>query len=200
MNDLIPILCFAGIAWLLWRVFSRRATSPNQTIEPPSNEDAQARHLRDTLEFARTQHKILTQKQREQSAWQRRFGAAKAAELDQLSGVEFEEFLAGLFRAQGYQAELTTTTGDYGADLILTKDGQRIAVQAKRYTGSVGVAAVQEALSGQAYYQCDAAWVITTGTFTPNALELAKKSRVKMIGRSDIGNLLAQHTTTPTNG
>jgi len=50
--------------------------------------------------------------------------------------------------------------------LILHKDHQRIAVQAKCYTGSVGVAAVQEALSGMAYYQCQTAWVITTGNYT----------------------------------
>ncbi|OGT04010.1 MAG: restriction endonuclease [Gallionellales bacterium RBG_16_57_15] len=152
------------------------------------------------MQFAKDQHRVLSKKQREQNAWQQQFGAAKAAELDQLSGVEFEGFLAGLFRAQGYSAEHTPTTGDYGADLILSKDGQRIAVQAKRYAGSVGVAAVQEALSGQAYYQCHAAWVITTGTFTINALELAEKSGVKMIGRSDIGNLLAQHKAKAQNG
>jgi len=51
--------------------------------------------------------------------------------------------------------DLTATTGDYGADLILTKDRQRIAVQANRYRGSVGVQAVQEGLSGQAYYRCE---------------------------------------------
>lgn len=114
--------------------------------------------------------------------------------------MEFEEYLAGLFRAQGYAAELTPTSGDYGADLILSKDGQRIAVQAKRYTGSVGVQAVQEALSGKAYYQCHTAWVITTGAFTANALELAQKSGVKMVGRSDIGNLIAQHIVKNNNG
>ena len=68
--------------------------------------------------------------------------------------MEFEEFLAGLFRAQGYTAELTSTTGDYGADLILSKDGRCIAVQAKRYVGSVGVAAVQELPTAAILTQC----------------------------------------------
>ena len=163
-------------------------------------EDKEARYLRNTLQFAKDQHKVLSTKKREQDSWHRQYGAAQAAGLDQLSGVEFEEYLAGLFRAQGYAAELTPTSGDYGADLILSKDGQRIAVQAKRYTGSVGVQAVQEALSGKAYYQCHTAWVITTGAFTTNALELARKSGVKMIGRSDIGNLMAQHTEKTKNG
>lgn len=201
MRDLILLLFFAGIAWLVWRAFTKKPTPPAQTSEPPpSKEDKEARYLHNTLQFAKDQHRVLSKKQREQDAWQRQFGAAQAVELDQLSGVEFEEFLAGLFRVQGYVAELTPTTADYGADLILSKDGHRIAVQAKRYVGCVGVSAVQEALSGQAYYQCHTAWVITTGTFTANALVLAKKSGVKMIGRSDIGNLMAKHTAKSKNG
>ncbi len=199
MKDLFYYLFFAGIAWLVWRAFTKKPTPPTQANAPPSKEDKEARHLRNTLQFAKDQHRDLSRKQREQDAWQRRFGAAQAAELDQLSGVEFEEFLAGLFRAQGYAAEHTPTSGDYGADLILSKDGQRIAVQAKRYVGSVGVAAVQEALSGMAYYQCHTAWVITTGAFTNNALELAQKSGVKMIGRSEIGDLMAKHKAKVNN-
>lgn len=200
MKDLFIFLFFAVIGWLVWRAITGKptpsmpASEPSPRNESSSKEDKQARHLRNTLQFAKNQHSVLSKKQREQDAWQRQFGSAKATELDQLSGVEFEEFLAGLFRAQGYAAELTSTSGDYGADLILSKDGRRIAVQAKRYVGSVGVQAVQEALSGQAYYQCHTAWVITTGAFTTNALELAQKSGVKMIGRSEIGNLMAQHT------
>jgi HJR/Mrr/RecB family endonuclease len=200
MKDLILILFFASIAWLVWRAFTKKPTPPASASEPPSKEEKEARHLRNTLQFAQDQHRVLSKKRREQDVWQQQFGAAQAAELDQLSGVEFEEFLAGLFRAQGYAAELTPTSGDYGADLILSKDGQRIAVQAKRYVGSVGVAAVQEALSGQAYYQCHTAWVITTGAFTTNALELARRSGVKMIGRSEIGNFMAQHTAKNENG
>lgn len=200
MKDLFLILFFAGIAWLVWRAFvSKPMPTAVRPSEPQPKEDPQVRHLRNTLEFAKTQHKILSKKQREQQAWQQAYGHAKASELDLHSGTEFEEFLAGLFRAQGYSAELTPVTGDYGADLILSKDGQRIAVQAKRYMGSVGVSAVQEALSGQAYYQCDTAWVVTTGSFTSNALALAQKSGVKMIGRSDIGNLMAQHTARTKN-
>jgi HJR/Mrr/RecB family endonuclease len=200
MQDIILFLLFAGIAWLVWRGFTEKPTPPVQASDSPSKEDREARHLRNTLQFAKDQHRVLSKKHYEQDAWQRQFGAAQAAELDSLSGVEFEEFLAGLFRAQGYAAELTPTSGDYGADLILSRDGRRIAVQAKRYVGSVGVAAVQEALSGMVYYQCHTAWVIATGAFTQNALELAEKSGVKMIGRSEIGNLMAQHKAKINNG
>ena len=53
-------------------------------------------------------------------------------------------------------------------------------------------AASVQALSGQAYYKCQSAWVITTGVFTVNAIELATKSSVKLIGRGDLGILMMQ--------
>jgi len=195
MSESIFILLFVGFVWLMWWAFKEKSPPSIQISEPPPEEDKQARYMRNALQFAKDQHQALSKKQRDQDAWQRQFGVAQAAELDHLSGVEFEGFLAGLFRAQGYAFESTPVSGDYGADLILSKDGQRIAVQAKRYAGSVGVAAVQEALSGQAYYQCHTAWVITTGTFTTNAVELARKAGVRMIGRSDIGNLISECKT-----
>lgn len=200
MESLFLILLFGGIAWVVWQSIKRKPMLPPKVNEPTLTEDPQIRHLRNAMQFAKTQHKTLTKKQREQDAWQQAYGHAKASELDQLSGTEFEEFLAGLFRTQGYAAELTAVTGDYGADLILSKDGRRIAVQTKRYVGSVGIQAVQEALSGLAYYQCDTAWVVTTGAFTINARALAEKSGVKLIGRSDLGNLMAQHAVKSDNG
>ena len=200
MKDFVLILLVFGFVWLVWRAFTSKPTPIAQPNEQTPKEDPQVRHMQSALAFAKTQHNALTQKQREQAAWQQEHGHARAHELDQLSGTEFESFLAGLFRADGYEAKLTPPTGDYGADLILVKGGRRIAVQAKCYVGSVGVAAVQEALSGKSYYQCDAAWVVTTGIFTANARELANKSGVKLIGRSDIGMLMERHTSKTENG
>jgi len=54
------------------------------------------------------------------------------------------------------------------------------------------VSAVQEALSGMAYYQCLSAWVVTTGNFTPNAVELAKKSNVRMVDSTELGKWIRQ--------
>lgn len=116
----------------------------------------------------------------------------QANELKGLSGTEFEDYLLKLFEHHGYQVETTPCTGDYGADLILQKNNQRIAVQAKCYSGSVGVSAVQEALSGMAYYRCHHAWVVTTGTYTTNAIELAKQSNVRLLDGSELGILIGR--------
>lgn len=39
---------------------------------------------------------------------------------------------------------MTKASGDGGVDLILLKDGIKTAVQCKRYSGNVGVSAIQE--------------------------------------------------------
>lgn len=201
MNDILPLFIIAAVIWLIWRMLvggkSISAGGVTQsTVKPTSapEEEPQSRHIRSALSFAKAQHSELAEKAREQAAWERNYGLAQVHELDELGGVEFEEYLAGLFRKQGYEAELTPNTGDYGADLVLSKDDERVAVQAKRYAGSVGVGAVQEALAGMAYYRCHAAWVVTTGTFTPNAFELAKQSNVRLIGRAELGTLIVRAT------
>ncbi|MCK9620561.1 MAG: restriction endonuclease [Methylobacter sp.] len=155
-------------------------------------QDPQARYLRDTLAFAKQQRDELHHKQNEHERWQRHYGSLHVDELKKLSGTEFEDYLAELFKSQCYQVEMTPLTGDYGADLILHKDQQRTAVQAKCYAGSVGVAAVQEALSGMAYYRCHSAWVVTTGSYTSNAIELARQSNVYLIGQKELGKLILQ--------
>lgn len=178
------------------QLFSESPSPPEQQPAVASKVETKAekaaRHRKDALAFIEQKHREAHYQQRKQDEWHRRYGKQKAAELNKLSGTEFEAFLAGLFTNHGYKVELTPSTGDYGADLLLFKAGQRIAVQAKCYTGSVGVSAVQEALSGMAYYQCQSAWVVTTGNFTANAFELAQASKVRLVDSTELGKWIRQ--------
>ena len=178
---------FSSIKQLFSESPSPPAQQPVVACKVETKAEKAARHRKDALAFVEQKHREAHYQQRKQDDWHCRYGKQKAAELNQLSGTEFESFLAGLFANHGYQVELTPTTGDYGADLLLFKAGQRIAVQAKCYTGSVGVSAVQEALAGMAYYQCQSAWVVTTGNFTANAVELAYKSKVQLVNSTELG-------------
>lgn len=85
-------------------------------------------------------------------------------------GVDFEEKLARMYRHLGYRVERTQASNDHGADLLLSKHGKTIAVQAKSYAKPVGNKAVQEAFAAQAYYGTRAAWVVTDSTFTAGAI------------------------------
>ncbi len=53
-----------------------------------------------------------------------------------MTGVDFEDFLASVFQYLGYTVEPTKATGDQGVDLLLSKNGRRVAVQVKGYPGT----------------------------------------------------------------
>lgn len=114
------------------------------------------------------------------------------AEIDKMEGVQFEKYLGHLFRSQGYNAEVTQAAGDYGADLVLSKDGKRIVVQAKRYSKNVGLKAVQEVRGAVSHYGASAAWVVTNRDYTEQAYKLAKSNNVRLIGREELIEMLLQ--------
>lgn len=103
-----------------------------------------------------------------------------------MEGVQFERYLCQLFRTQGYKAEVTKATGDYGADLIIQKDNKKIFIQAKRYSKSVGIKAVQETQASIAHYGASEAWVVFNSDYTTAAYNLAKSNRVKLINRETL--------------
>lgn len=124
----------------------------------------------------------------------RRIKTSNVRQIMRLSGEDFETFLAQLYRNRGFLVEMTPRTGDYGVDLILTdpKTGQRIAVQAKRYSGSVGIPAVQEVYFGMAYHKCHRAIVVTTADFTPNAIKGAEAVGVGLIDGTTLTKIINQ--------
>lgn len=113
--------------------------------------------------------------------------------LDEMDGIEFEHLLQQLFEAMGYQAEVTKGSGDQGADLILTKMGEKTVVQAKRYSGKVSNKAVQEVVAAKQFYGCERAIVVTTATFTESARQLAEANDVELWDRESLKKLLATY-------
>lgn len=92
----------------------------------------------------------------------------------------------------GYTVKFTPASGDYGADLLLTKGNKTIAVQAKRYSNTVGVKAVQEASGAKGFYKTNEAWVVTNNIFTKNACNFAEKLQVRLIDRSQPINFIVK--------
>jgi restriction system protein len=115
-----------------------------------------------------------------------RLARSGIAEVDRMSGGDFERYLAAMFRALGYRVERIGGTGDFGADLIVTRDGIRTIVQAKRYARNVGVKAVQEAVAAKGMYDCAAAMVVTNSRFTRQAQALAKANGVELWERETL--------------
>ena len=47
------------------------------------------------------------------------------AEIDQMTGRQFEEYVGTLFQHQGYKVSYTPTTGDFGAVVLILHKGKR---------------------------------------------------------------------------
>ncbi|MCR5793705.1 MAG: restriction endonuclease [Lachnospiraceae bacterium] len=114
-----------------------------------------------------------------------------------MEGEEFEDFLMELLDVPGFRVELTPTSNDYGADLLLTHKGETIAIQAKRYNKSIGIHAVQEVLGAVSYYEAIRGLVITNSSFTRNAQNLAAESDVILWDGDDLINLMERRKIAP---
>lgn len=103
---------------------------------------------------------------------------------------DFETLLSGLFFRMGYKTEPTQYSRDRGIDIVISIENFGLShtwlVQAKRYTGSVGVKEVREYSSLRYRDRVDGVIIVTTSIFTKEAMQEAAEHNVKLID----GNLL----------
>lgn len=115
--------------------------------------------------------------------FERDLGSSQKIEIGdftKLKGYEFEEYLKNLFRVLGYTVIKTPLSGDQGADLIISKDNERIVVQAKKSNQKVSNRAIQEIVAAKSHYKADKAIVVTNSSFTKSAINLALSNDVEL--------------------
>lgn len=111
--------------------------------------------------------------------------------IDNLSGVDFEDFLYYLLTNVGFKVKRTKKSYDYGADLIINLKNEIIVIQCKLYNNhSVGNSAVQEVYSATNYYNASLGIVITNSYFSKSAINLANKSGILLWNRNTINQLI----------
>jgi restriction system protein len=116
-----------------------------------------------------------------------RFSKAGMGDIDKMDGLAFENYLTSLFQKMGYSVKhVGTTSGDYGADLIIQKGQQTIAVQAKRHKTNIGEDAVREALGSIKMYKCNSAMVVTNNYFSRQSKKLAQANGVVLWNRNTL--------------
>ncbi|WP_051538301.1 restriction endonuclease [Butyrivibrio proteoclasticus] len=122
-------------------------------------------------------------------AYKKMLMGATIRQIDSMSGEQFEDYLAYMYKRKGFNVKTTPKSCDFGGDLIVEdmETGTLTCIQAKRWRRNVGESAVQQAISGAQYYDCDNAMVITNSTYTDAAKKLANKCGVKMIDRFSLG-------------
>lgn len=99
------------------------------------------------------------------------------SKLSAMTGEQFEQCIASMLRRDGHFVKLTPKSGDYGVDIIMDN---HVAIQCKRYSGNVGLKAVQEVYAGMRHYGCERAIVATNSKFTKSAIQLANELGVTL--------------------
>jgi HJR/Mrr/RecB family endonuclease len=188
------LLCFWF--WLKRPDGQSDASQKRANSSPISQSNRDKEHADNALDFVNLHSKKLKEAQAQRTAWRQQFAKTTLLQLDQMDGLQFEHYLAGLLRERGYDAQVTRGSGDFGADIILIQDSRRIAVQAKRWRDTVGVGAVQEVIAAKEYYQCHATWVIATARYTLQAKDLAAKANVTLVDRDLLASWIAERANS----
>ena len=124
---------------------------------------------------------------------------ASINDIDKISGVDFENVVAYLFKKMHFKVSLTPPSRDFGADIIARKWGVGIAIQCKLYyNNNVGNKAVNEIYGAKSYYGCNFALIVTNSHYTKSAIDSATKLNVGLIDRNLLISLLKKPYSSNT--
>ncbi|PKQ30644.1 MAG: hypothetical protein CVT62_11855 [Actinobacteria bacterium HGW-Actinobacteria-2] len=104
----------------------------------------------------------------------------------------FEDLVGRAYRFQGYDVLPTAIGADGGIDLILTRGTERIFVQCKHWRSQqVGVKVIRELYGLVAAHGATWGIVATSGTFTVEAEEFARTTRITLLDGHAVAQLVA---------
>jgi Restriction endonuclease len=109
---------------------------------------------------------------------------ADDAERTACTPRQYEALVAAKLEAEGYSTQLGPYTRDWGVDVIACRGRERLAVQAKMYSGStrrVGRECLLQLHGAAAYFDCTGALLATDGLLTEEAILVARKLHVRVM-------------------
>lgn len=114
--------------------------------------------------------------------------------IDNMSWKEFEMLISEFFRRQGYSVVENNGAGpDGGVDLRISKDSKIILVQCKHWkTFKVGVNIVREQLGIKTAERADGVIIVTSGSFTDEAMDFANQQNISLIDGSDLHAIISR--------
>ncbi len=126
---------------------------------------------------------VVTGRERlERMRTQARRADLKLAQLANLTPEGFEEFVAEVFEAMGYEVEHVGGTGDEGADLKVSKAGLLGIVQCKYHSrGVVGSPDLQKFLGTVHHTRSHKGFFVTTRTFSLAAEKFVADHPIELI-------------------
>jgi restriction system protein len=116
------------------------------------------------------------------------------AAMGEMTWREFEGLVQEAFRLRGYSVRRLGGDGpDGGVDLVLDRGAEKVLVQCKQWRAMrVGVSGVRELYGVMAAQGAAAGIVVTSGSFTPDAVEFASGRNVRLIAGPELMELIRE--------
>lgn len=113
--------------------------------------------------------------------------------LRALTWQDFERLVGEAYRRDGYVIEeVGGSAPDGGVDLVLHRQGSRVVVQCKRWkSAQVGVTLIREFFGVTVAEKAERGIFVTTGTFTPDAIEFARGKPIELVDGHRLAALVA---------
>jgi len=129
--------------------------------------------------------------------------SGSASSLGEMSWREFEGLVQEYFRLRGYSVRRLGGEGpDGGVDLVLDRGAEKVLVQCKQWRAlRVGVSVVRELYGVMAAQGAAAGIVVTSGSFTSDAVEFASGRNVRLIAGPELYEMIKEvRAATPRAG
>jgi restriction system protein len=125
-------------------------------------------------------------------------GSDDSAVVSAMSGRELERLIGEAFRQRGFTVTGFGREFARGADLALSRNGQRFLVQLKHWRNpEVGALAIRELGAALRPAGAQGAFMITAGRFTREARELALEARIQLIDGAALPALIDASGSLP---
>ena len=190
---LVVVLGFAG--YMTWRWLDRRKPCSScgaKTLNAEGLcESCRARRVAEERQRhageARRKAREAREDQARAEAERRRQEEERARQvrtiedLYRLSGPEFEDLIADLFRRDGYHVTRTGGPRDDGIDLVLMIGGSKDVVQCKPWRTDLGSPVIREFYVATIHAGARQAFVVTTASFSQSARDFASGKPIVFI-------------------
>jgi restriction system protein len=105
-----------------------------------------------------------------------------------LSWEEFEQLVSEAYRRRGYRViERGGAGADGGIDLELRTEDKTLVVQCKRWQSrTIGVEMVRELYGAMTGEEAHGAIFVTSGSFTPDAIDFARDKPIKLVDGGEL--------------
>ena len=121
--------------------------------------------------------------------------------LAAMNWTDFEHLIRELFQKEfsiaGGEVKVTQASRDGGVDAVAFDPdpvrGGKIVIQAKRYTNTVGVAAVRDLYGTVVNEGANKGILVTTSDYGPDAYEFARSKPLTLLNGANLLHLLAKH-------